>query len=71
MVSFFGRNQRQAHLKNISCPKCGGPLIIQQVCPRIFICCDDCNGLYPVEDFAGAIDDELEERLADVPCNRI
>ncbi|MGE0087428.1 MAG: dual CXXC motif small (seleno)protein [Desulfococcaceae bacterium] len=33
--------------------------------------CRSCSSSYSIEQFAGAIDDDMEERLANIPCNRL
>ncbi|WP_369692228.1 dual CXXC motif small (seleno)protein [Desulfonema ishimotonii] len=33
--------------------------------------CRSCNTRYPLTRFAREMDDDLEERLANIPCNRL
>ncbi|CAB5081882.1 hypothetical protein D3OALGA1CA_2117 [Olavius algarvensis associated proteobacterium Delta 3] len=37
----------------------------------MFLHCRSCSSDYPLEQFAEAIDDGMEETLASIPCNRL
>lgn len=53
------------------CTSCSAALTLQQTCLRIFWHCPACGKNLPIEAFPELIDDAMEERLANVRCNRI
>ncbi|WP_020587623.1 dual CXXC motif small (seleno)protein [Desulfobacter curvatus] len=53
------------------CLSCGGQLVVRRACPHVIICCDDCGRSYPQEKYKELIDNYWEEKLANIPVNRI
>lgn len=53
------------------CKACRSPLELRQTCLNIFWYCLACGGKHEIEEYPEYIDDALEERLANVYCNRI
>ena len=54
-----------------ACPSCGGKLVVRRACPNVIICCDACNKSYPQDKYKELIDDYWEEKLANIPVNRL
>jgi ribosomal protein L37AE/L43A len=53
------------------CKSCSAGLELRQTCLKIFWHCPACGEDLPLEAFPERIDDAMEERLANVRCNRI
>lgn len=53
------------------CQSCGGKLVVRRACPHVIICCDACGKSYPQEKYKELIDDYWEEKLANIPVNRL
>ncbi|MDK2955278.1 MAG: hypothetical protein PWQ57_774 [Desulfovibrionales bacterium] len=56
---------------NLHCRQCGKDLGASRTCLRVFLKCPACGAAYPLDDYGCEIDDDLEERLADIPLNRL
>jgi len=61
----FGRDHQRR------CPDCGGRLSVLRSWRRTDLRCRSCNARFPLERFKEAMDEELEEELADVRCDRL
>ncbi|WP_321493806.1 dual CXXC motif small (seleno)protein [uncultured Desulfobacter sp.] len=53
------------------CLSCGGKLVVRRACPHVIICCDACGKSYPQEKYKDLIDDYWENKLANIPVNRL
>lgn len=56
---------------NLHCRQCGKDLGASRTCLQVFLKCPSCGASYPLDDYGHEIDDDLEERLAEIPLNRL
>ena len=55
----------------MKCLKCTGKLEVMRMCTRTYLYCRECGAKYTLEELKDNIDDELEEFLAMVHCDRL
>jgi len=53
------------------CPSCDGNLVVRRACPHVIICCNTCGKNYPQHKYKELIDDYWEEKLSNIPVNRL
>jgi transcription elongation factor Elf1 len=56
---------------DMKCLKCAGKLEVKRMCTRTYLYCKECGAKYKLEELKDSIDDELEEFLAMVHCDRL
>ena len=54
-----------------SCKKCNGPLELERAGPYVYLRCKDCSARYPLNKLWEFMDEGLEEKLANIPCDRV
>jgi hypothetical protein len=55
----------------MKCLKCAGKLEVMRHCLRTYLYCRECGAKYKLEELKDAIDDEIEESLSRVHCDRL
>jgi len=60
-------------LKDIKekCLACGGRLYIKRTWTKVYFCCRSCAKNYPEDRYKDLMDEYLEEKLANIPVNRL
>ena len=55
----------------MNCVRCDGKLQVARFCTKTFLYCEKCGASYRLEELKDRMDDELEESLAMVLCDRL
>ena len=54
----------------MKCQQCGHLLHTGRTCRSVFLGCQGCGARFNLQDYADELDDDLQEILAMLPCDR-